>query len=129
MKKNILKFYYLLVWAFLFAPNLIFAKWKIGDSIVPNSSTKSGGGHFNDIIILIDNLLYVFIWIAIPVSALLFAWIGWDLISNESKPSAKSAAKERLKTLLIGMFFVLAPWLVVKLIIDGLGASGAGALL
>ena len=126
-KKIVIKYYYF-VWIVLVSLPQFLLAWSVGESIVP-SEGNNGGWHFDQIIQLIDNLLYVFIWIAIPVSTILFAWIGWELMSGESKPSAISKAKERLKILLIGMIFVLIPWLLVKMIISGLGADGADNLL
>ncbi|MBU1557797.1 hypothetical protein KKC45_02440 [Patescibacteria group bacterium] len=121
------KIYYLTLWAVLFAPSLVLAGWTPGEPIVPECAVvatdiNKDGCHFTDLITLIDNLLYVFIWIAIPVSTLLFAWIGWTLIVSD-KASAKSEARRKLTTLLRGLFFVLAPWIIVKLIVSGLGGD------
>ena len=123
------KIYYLTLWTILFAPSLVKA-WVPGEPIVPPCArvdyvSESGPGcGFADIMTLIDTLLSVVIWLAVPISTVLFAWIGWDFITQGDKASARSSAKTRLTTLLKGMFFILAPVLIIKMIVSGLGDKG-----
>ncbi len=120
-----LKKYYLLL-IYLFLPYISFAAWKPGKPIVPDCARKSSGSicGFSDLITLIDNLLNVFIWISVPIATILFAVIGWTLITQGDKPAAIAEAKSRLMTLVIGVGYILAAWLIVKLIVTGLGGSG-----
>lgn len=131
LKKNFSKIYFLTLWVILFGPSTVLA-WNPTQSIVPNcahsvaydpSSTISPGCHFNDLIILINNLLDVFIWLSIPIATILFAWIGFDFIVDGDKSSALSEAKRKLMSLIKGLFWILAPWLVIKVIISGLGVK------
>jgi len=114
----------------LFGPSIVSA-WNPNQPIVPDcahsvyvpGSATSPGCHFNDLIILINNLLDVFIWLSIPIATILFAWIGFDFIVNGDKSSAISEAKRKLGSLIKGLFWILASWLVIKVIISGLGVK------
>ena len=129
-KKILSKIYYLSLWAILFSPLVAFA-WKPGDSIVPECNTVSSNGsitydgmcHFPDLITLIDNLLDVFIWATVPLATILFAWIGWIFVTESDKAGARNKAKAKLMSLLKGMFFVLAAWVIVKVIVSGFGVK------
>ena len=133
MKKILSKIYYLGLWTILFAPSVVLAAWRPGMPIVPecsdmissNGSVTYGNGPcgFNDLIILINNLLDVFIWLTVPIATILFAWIGWIFITESDKAGARNQAKAKLAALLKGMFLVLAAWLIVKVIVSGLGVK------
>ena len=124
MIHKLLKIYYLMLWIVLFSP-LLARAWAPGQPFVPDCarSTDIDGCGFDGFIILINNLLSIFIWLAIPISTLLFAWIGWDFIVSGDKSGARTNAKKRLTALLKGLFFILAPWLIIKLIVSGLGGD------
>lgn len=123
-KKYLTKIYYLGLWGVLALPGIARA-WSPGQPLVPpcarTENPTPGGCHFDDIIILIDNLLDAFIWVTIPVATILFAYIGWILITESDKSSARSDAKNKIIALGKGMFLVLAAWLIVKVIVGGLG--------
>lgn len=119
-KKILSKIYYLGLWGILVAPAVVKA-WVPGKSIVP--ACENNICNFDDLITLIDNLLDVFIWLTIPISTILFALIGWTFIVESDKASARSEAKRKLMTLMKGVFLVLGSWLIVKVILSGLGAN------
>lgn len=103
-----------LVLGIIFFPNLLFAA-----GLVPDCGTTYTC-NFCDIIQLINNVLEFFVMLSIPISMVIFAWIGWDFIVIENKPEAISNAKKRLMSLIIGLFFLLAPWLIINLIMSSL---------
>jgi|SRR3989344_6841303 len=121
--KYLSKIYYLTVWAVLFVPALVKA-WSPGDPVVPcGTSINTDACEFSHIIKLIDNILDIFIWLAVPVATVLFAWIGWIFIYSGDKSGARNDAKKKLILLMKGMFFILASWLIIKLITSGLGVK------
>ena len=63
--KYLSKIYYLTVWAVLFVPALVKA-WSPGDPVVPcGTSINTDACEFSHIIKLIDNILDIFIWLAV----------------------------------------------------------------
>lgn len=121
------RIYYLILWTILFAPSFVLADgWNPGDPIVPCdglSSDLRGKCDFNASIQLIDNLLNFFIWVSVPISILVFAYIGWLYMTSGDKPEERGKANDILMALLKGLFYILASWLIVKTIISGLGAD------
>ncbi|OGD69272.1 hypothetical protein A2996_01500 [Candidatus Campbellbacteria bacterium RIFCSPLOWO2_01_FULL_34_15] len=122
MRISLSKIYSLGLWGILSIPVLAKAWSPLNPSIVPNcartQSASPDGCHWSDLIILMDTILDVFIWLSIPIATILFAWIGWTLIVEGNKSSAVSAARGRIVSLIKGMFFILASWLIVKLIVS-----------
>ncbi len=118
MKNKISKIYYLLTWVLLFGPGIVSA-WSPGQPLVPCGTTgRPECTEFGQVIELVKNLLDFFIWIAVPIATILFAWIGWDLMVAESKSGAISDAKKRLMTLVKGLVLVLGSWLIIRTIVS-----------
>ena len=126
IKNKISYLYFLFV---LVVPSTVFAAWRPGSPIVPECARvdAEGGCHFNDLLILLDNILHVFIWVASPIATLLFAWIGWIFITSGDKPGARTEAKNKLIALAKGLFFILGSWLIVNTIVNLLLDPGFGA--
>lgn len=124
MKKHLSKIYSLVLWGILISPSLVRA-WSPGQALVPNCGGPCG---FSDAITLINNLLDFFIYLAIPISVILFAWVGWTYISEGGNSGKRAEANARMVALGKGVFFTMAAWLIVKTILTGLGASGVNIL-
>ena len=72
-----------------------------------------------------ENILNTGIYFAVFISAILFAWAGWKMISGKSfGDEAKiSDAKKILWNVIIGLVIILAAWLLVDTIMRTLTTS------
>ena len=73
-----------------------------------------------DIAITAQNILNTGIFIAVALSAVLFAWGGWQYTTAGGDPGKASAGKEIFLNVGIGLILILAAWLIVDTIIYGL---------
>jgi len=69
---------------------------------------------------LISNLLTFLVILSIPIATIAFAWSGFLMLTAAGSESQVSRAKGTFIKVLIGFFFVLAAWLIVKLIVTSL---------
>jgi hypothetical protein len=74
---------------------------------------------------LAQNILNDGIYLAVVLSAVLFAWAGFKYLTNIANPGEVSRAKEIFANVAIGLVIILASWLVVDILMRTLvGASG-----
>jgi len=69
-----------------------------------------------DIAKLAQNTLNAGIYIAIFLSAILFAWAGWKYVTAGGESGKVKSAREIFTNVLIGLIIILAGWLVVDTI-------------
>ena len=69
-----------------------------------------------DIAQLAQNALNAGIYIAIFLSAILFAWAGWKYVTAGGESGKVKSAREIFTNVLIGLIIILAGWLVVDTI-------------
>ena len=69
-----------------------------------------------DIATLAQNTLNAGIYIAVFLSAILFAWAGWKYVSAGGDSGKVRSAREIFTNVLIGLIIILAGWLVVDTI-------------
>ncbi|MCG2695308.1 hypothetical protein L6261_04510 [Candidatus Parcubacteria bacterium] len=110
----------------IFNANLIFGLAVFSAVVIfPNKVFSAGlvpdcgdvyACNFCDFIQLINNIINFFIFLSVPISVIIFAWIGWTLIVEGNKSSAISSAKDRFGALLKGLFLMLSAWLIVTTI-------------
>jgi hypothetical protein len=60
------------------------------------------------------------IYIAVFLSAILFAWAGWKLLTSVSNPGERTKAKEIFTNVTIGLVIILSAWLVVDTLMAAL---------
>lgn len=78
-----------------------------------------------DIALLAQNLLNDAILFAVVVSAVLFAWAGWQYMTSGGNPRQAQKAKGFFTRVLIGLFLIVGAWLLVDTLINVLtGQSG-----
>ncbi len=92
----------------LFLPVVAFA--QLPDKIVPCNGVDCS---VCDIATLAQNVLNTGIYIAIFLSAVLFAWAGWQALTAGGSGEKISQAKSIFGNVLIGLIIILAGWLVV----------------
>lgn len=120
-KRNIEKIKYFFILGTILIPSFVKA-WTPGEPIVPDCA-RAGNDvvcGFSGLLELVSNVLDVFIWIAAPIATIIFAWIGWTFIVDSDKSSARSEAKKRFMSLVKGVFFILAAWVIIDLIVNSL---------
>jgi len=69
-----------------------------------------------DVAQLAQNALNAGIYIAVFLSAILFAWAGWKYVSAGGDTGKVKSAREIFTNVLIGLVIILAGWLVVDTI-------------
>src|SRR3989344_5935730 len=79
-----------------------------------------------DIATLAQNVLNTGIYIAIFLSAVLFAWAGWKYVTAGGNPGKATQAREVFTNVLIGLAIILAGWLVVDTLMKTLVKDSGG---
>jgi len=93
--------------------------------IVPQNSTCNGSGGCQsicDLATLAQNALTDGIYIAIFLSAILFAWAGWNMVvgSSSGNVTQVTKAKNIFKYVTGGLVLILAAWIIVSVIMAAL---------
>jgi hypothetical protein len=109
---------------FMVAPQYTFAAGGL-IQLVPETCNDVGGCHsVCDIATLANNILNDLIYIAVILSAVLFAWAGVIYLTAMGNPSKVSSAKSMFTNVFIGLAIILVSWLVVDIVMRTLvGAS------
>lgn len=77
---------------------------------------------FQKLIQLFNNVIYFLLFtIATPFAAIVFAYAGWLYMTAGDNPGNKGKAKTIFKKMLIGYTVALGAYLIVKVIMEGLG--------
>lgn len=99
------------------APVFVYAQTI--PTIVPCDGTSVGGGEectLCHIAKLAQNVLNAGIYLAVFLSAFLFAYAGWQYITAGGDPGKASEAKKVFWNVGVGLVLILAAWLIVDLI-------------
>ena len=73
-----------------------------------------------DVVTLAQRLLNAGIYIAVFLSAILFAWAGWRYVTAGGDSGKATQARETFTNVLIGLVIILVGWLVVDTIMKTL---------
>ncbi len=105
------------------SPSLTFA--QIPEQIVPCTGALGDNPcELCDIAQLAQNLLNTGIYIAVFLSAILFAYAGWEYMTAGGESGKASKAKEIFWNVGVGLLLILASWLIVDLIMKTLVKDG-----
>ena len=112
----------------MYGPSLVFAAGGAPDQIVPekcNGDPRDCG--CAQLVQLAQNILNTGIYIAVVLSAILFAWAGFKYL-NAGSSGAQTEAKTLLWNVTIGLVLILVAWGIVDTIIKTIapGSGGAG---
>ena len=100
---------------------------KVGaNGLDSNGKTAAQSCGFSDLINMINTIITYLIYIAMPLAAISFAYAGWLYLSAGDKPANISKAKTIFIDVGIGIFLVIASWLIFKLIETTFLNTGAG---
>ncbi|MCM2339260.1 MAG: pilin [Burkholderiales bacterium] len=95
---------------------------KINGSYEDVSGMISNPCGFNDIFALIKKVMdYLFLGFILPVSAILFAYAGFELVTSGGDTEKKSKAKNIFINVLIGLVVSLGAFLIVKTVLNIVG--------
>ena len=84
---------------------------------------------FDDLLILINNIINFIIYVSIPVAGVLFSYAGFLYITDGGSGSRVSQAKSIFQNVAVGFVIGLGAWLVVKVIIGSLVSSETATFL
>ena len=96
-------------------PALASAAGGLPTRIVQCGSAYQPACGLCDIATLAQNVLNTGIFIAVFLSAILFAWAGWKYVTAGGGGDV-SAAREIFTNVLVGLVIILAAWLIVDTI-------------
>jgi hypothetical protein len=100
----------------LLSPAIVFAQTALTNSVVPkncqgaDAATKCG---VCDLAQLAQNILNTAIFVLIVLSAVMFAWAGWKMLSSGGNSSEYAAGKRIFGNVIIGLLIVLGAWVVI----------------
>lgn len=96
---------------------------KCGSDVPGSPYNKECG--FDDFITLIQDVItYVIFYLIVPIATIIILISGFQLlVPGEKQASAISDAKNRLWKVLVGLFFILTAWLLVKFVTTTLGVT------
>lgn len=119
------KFYSLRILLLLVVVNLIFlgsAGWASAQGLVP----CSGGSEcdFNQVYELVNNILnFVVFALAVPLATIAIVMAGVWLVIYPGNEGKRKEAIHMMTTAVIGLFLVLAGYLIIKAIVFGLAGD------
>ena len=107
-------------------PSLVLAQSNIlPGQIVPKECNGIGGCQsICQLATVAQNVLNTGIYIAVFLSAVLFAWAGLKMLTSVANPGERTRAKEIFANVAVGLVIILVGWLVVDVLMRTLvGAS------
>jgi hypothetical protein len=113
-RRHVILLFQFICIVFLAAPSLTMGAVGLV-TIVPDSCNGLGGcKSVCDLATLAQNILTDAIYIAVFLSAVLFAWAGFLYLTNVANSGQHSRAVEVFKNVAIGLVIILAAWLLVN---------------
>jgi len=79
---------------------------------------------FNDLIILINNIIDELIKYSIVVAAAVFSWAGFKMMTNPDNPGTRKESLDMIKKVFIGLAIVLSAWLITETLATALLKEG-----
>ncbi|MDP2788918.1 MAG: hypothetical protein Q8O46_02605 [bacterium] len=123
--QKIVKFSILvLIFMLLVVPTYSFA----GPPLVPDCDnlTPTTQCDFTKFMTLINNVVrFVFVYLAVPICAIMFAYAGFLLLTSGGSTEAMSRAKSIFSDAALGLIIAAAAFLIVKTILSILDYKGA----
>ncbi|MCK5021744.1 MAG: hypothetical protein KAR54_00645 [Candidatus Pacebacteria bacterium] len=115
------KLLYIFIFISLSIPYYAKALWNIGDPLITcNTKAMPNPCTFGDLITLISNIIDFILYISAPVSAIMFSYAGYLYLTSGGNPSKRAQGNKIFINVLLGLFFIVGAWLIVKAILMGL---------
>lgn len=90
------------------------------EQIVPCNGTDCTVCHLAT---LAQNIINTAIFITVFLSAVLFAWAGWEMLTSQGNSEKYGHAKGIFGNVVIGLVIILAAWLVIDTLMYGITGS------
>ncbi len=103
-------------------PLLTFAA-ILPERLISCDGTKESPCDFKALIRLVQNIINFLVYMSAPVAAVAFAWAGVLYLTAAGDEKRIGQAHAIFTDVLIGIGIVLSAWLIVKLIVTGLGVK------
>jgi len=114
--KNTMRFAAVLMLVLIIAPTLASASLGI-PTIVPSDCNQPGGcSSICSLAQLAQNVLNAAIYLAVVLSAVLFAWAGFLYLTNVANSGQHERAVTVFTNVAIGLVIIVAGWLVVDIL-------------
>ncbi len=91
--------------------------------LIPCGNPNQPQCDFNMLVRLVQNIINFLVYMSAPVAAVAFAWAGILYFTAAGDEKKIGAAHSIFTNVLIGLAIVLSAWLIVKLIVTGLGVK------
>lgn len=108
---------FLVVSFFLFVPSIVFGQL----TIIPEDFCDGPTCTFDDFLTLMKNVFNFVISFAIIISSIAFAYAGYLYITSGGDSGKTKQATSIFTNFAVGLFFLLAAFLIIQLILDSLG--------
>lgn len=100
---------------YLLMPSLTLAQ-SLSEAIVPKNCQGANAAKtcgICDIAQLAQNLINTAIFLAVILSAILFAWAGFKMMVGRDNSAERKAGKDIFFKVIVGLVIILAAWLLV----------------
>ncbi len=78
---------------------------------------------FNDFMYMINKIISYIMVLVLPIAALVFAYAGYLYLTSGGNTNKRSAAKNAMTNLVIGVLIILCAWVVVRAVLLSLGVT------
>src|SRR3989338_11553358 len=119
-----------LIFVALAAPFSAQAVWVPGNPVVPCGNTVDDNGKITDpcnfscLVVLGDNIVSFFIYLAVLVAVAMFAYAGFLYLASVGDVGKMKEAHTIFTNAAYGFIFVLGAWLLVSIILGALVREG-----
>lgn len=114
-----------LVLMLVILPSVAFGAGLV--QIVPQECNQDGGcPSICNLGQLAQNILNDGIYIAVFLSAILFAWAGWKYLTHVANPGEIQRAQEIFFNVVVGLVIIVAAWLIVDTLMKTLTGGKFG---
>ncbi|MCC6520598.1 hypothetical protein IT403_01245 [Candidatus Nomurabacteria bacterium] len=98
------------------------AETATGTKLIPCGGPGEDMCTFEHVLQLIENVInFSLNYLFFPLFVIAVVYAGYLLMTSGDNTDKRKQAKDIFVNILIGLFFVLASWLIIKLILVGLG--------
>lgn len=118
-----LLFFPLLVSAQVPQGNIFGITYQCSPKQSASGVTVYGECNFQDLVLATQLLVNWATGFALAFSVIVIAWAGFKYMISGDNPGERKAANKMLTKVLIGIGFIIGAWLIVKLIVSGLGVN------
>lgn len=134
---NILRSYFIsaLCLSFLLFPMFVSSQAVTGTGITYECSSTVGGRtvygncQYVDLLKAVKKVINWMIIFTLQFSVVVIAWAGFNFMTSGDSASKRTEAKEMLRKVALGIFWVLAAWVVVNLIANTLLTQAVKAVV